>query len=62
MVLLRLYDVAAEHLRILNLNLRIVKNVIVVVYVFDDLDRLLMLLALLLGLRGATSTGTMRAR
>ena len=50
MVLLGRDNVTSEHLRILNLNLRIVKNVIVVVYVFDDLDRLLMLLALLLWL------------
>jgi len=48
MVLLRLNYVPSEHLWILNFNLRIVEDVVIVVYIFDYLDRLL--LALLFGL------------
>ena len=38
MVLLSLDNVAAEHLRILNLNLRIIKNIVVIVDVFDNFN------------------------
>lgn len=49
MILLSLYYVAAQHLRILNFDLRIIEDVVVVVNVFDDLDWLLLIL--LFGLR-----------
>jgi len=38
---LGLNDVASEHLRILNLDLRVVEDVVIVVDVFYYLDRLL---------------------
>lgn len=43
MILLSLNHLATKHLRILNFNLRVVENVIVVIYVFDNFNRLLLL-------------------
>ena len=51
MVLLRLNNMATKHLRIFNLNLRIVEDVIVVINVLYYLNRLLVLMSLLLWLR-----------
>ena len=62
MVLLRLDDVATEHLWVLDLDLRIVEDVVIVVDVLYDFDRLLVVLTLLLRLRGAASASTMRSR
>jgi hypothetical protein len=45
-VLLRLNDVASKHLRILNLYLRIVENIIIVVYVLNYFNWLVSLLLL----------------
>ena len=55
MVLLRLDDVASQHLWVLDLNLRIVEDVIVIVDVLYYFDRasVLMLPVFLLGFRGA---------
>ena len=50
MVLLCLDDVATEHLWVLDLDLRVVEDVIIVVDVLNDFDRLLVVLALLLRL------------
>ena len=46
MILLGLNDVTPKHLRILYLDLRVVEDVIVVVYVLYDFDRLLLALLL----------------
>jgi hypothetical protein len=46
MVLLGLHDVASEHLGIFNFNLRVVEDIIVVIYVLYDFDRLLLALFL----------------
>ena len=46
MVLLGRDNVTSEHLRILNLNLRIIKDVIVVIDIFDDLYWLVLALLL----------------
>lgn len=43
MVLLSLNHLATKHLRVFYFNLRVVENVIVVVYVFDDFYWLLLL-------------------
>ena len=53
-VLLRLDDVAAEHLWVFNFNLRIVENIIIVVYVLYYFNWLVLLL---LRFRRTTSTG-----
>ena len=45
-LLLTLGDVPTEHLRILYFNLRVIENIIVVVYVFDDFYWLLLILFL----------------
>lgn len=62
MVLLGLDDVATEHLWVLDFDLRVVEDVIVVVDVLNDFDRLLVVLTLLLRLRRAASASTMRSR
>ena len=41
MVLLRLNDVTSQHLRILDLNLRIIENIIIVVYVLYNFNWLI---------------------
>ena len=41
MILLSLHDMTAEHLRVLNLNLRVVENVVVVIDVLYYFDWLL---------------------
>ena len=46
MVLLSLHDVASEHLWILYFYLRVVEDIIVVIYVLYDFDRLLLALLL----------------
>jgi hypothetical protein len=46
MVLLALSDMPTKHLRILNFNLRVVKDIIVVVYVFNNFNWLLLILFL----------------
>lgn len=46
MVLLSLNDVTSKHLRILYLNLRVIEDIIVVIYVLYDFDRLLLALFL----------------
>ena len=55
MILLCLDDMATMHLRVFDFNLRIVEDVIVVVYVFDYLDWLLVL-TLLLRFGGSSSS------
>jgi hypothetical protein len=45
-VLLSLNDVTSLHLRILDFNLRVVEDVVVVIYILDDFDGLLLTLFL----------------
>ena len=54
MILLRLNDVAAKHLRILDFNLRIVENIIIVIDILYNLNRLVSFFFLWLG--GSTSS------
>lgn len=54
MVLLALHYMASKHLRVLNLNLWVIEYVIIVVDIFDNLDRLI--LTLFLRFRGSTSS------
>jgi len=61
-ILLSLNHMTSKHLWVLDLNLRIVKDVIVIIYVFYYLDRLLLGLLFRLWWASASLMGTMKAR